>query len=143
MYELRIQIFGIIVLALAVANTPVAAEESRPAIETRLPLESNETPLLMNTGHHAKITCGDKKDLARKLVCISWLNGASAGNGWTQSRAPAVFPDYCPKNLVSDLEKRKKQFMEYLDKTSKGKLDEPAILLFREAMAQNYPCDAN
>ena len=98
--------------------------------------------MIMNTGNHAKITCGDKTDLARKLVCISWINGASAGNGWTQSRAPTFFPDYCPPSLDFDLGKQKALFVEYLEKASDGKLGEPAILLFREAMAKAYPCEA-
>jgi hypothetical protein len=143
MLERRIQTFGIMVLASVLAYAPVAAEESLPALEAHGPPESNESPLLMNTGHQAKITCGDKKDVARKLVCVSWLNGASAGNGWTQSRAPTFFPDYCPNNLVANLEKTQKIFLEYLHKTPDAKLEEPAILLFREAMAKAYPCDPN
>ena len=133
----------LIVPTLLLTSGSVSAEEmASPVTVIDRPKQRNEPPMIMNTGHHAKMTCGNTTDLASKLVCISWINGASAGNGWTQSRAPTFFPDYCPPSLDFDLGKQKALFVEYLEKASDGKLGEPAILLFREAMAKAYPCEA-
>lgn len=141
MLEYRSATARLSLITLIVANAPLLAEAAPPpAVEVERPPERSESPMAMNNGHHAKVICGNGTDLANKLVCISWLNGASAGNGWTQSRAPAVFPDYCPPAVDFNLEQRRALFMEYLNKASEGKLGEPAILLFREAMAGAYPC---
>lgn len=142
MYKFLNHSFRLVLISLSIAIGPVNAEPPETARQIDRPAPRNEPPMIMNTGHHAKITCGNTTDLASKLVCISWINGASAGNGWTQSRAPTFFPDYCPPSLDFDLGKQKALFVDYLEKASDGKLGEPAILLFREAMAKAYPCEA-
>lgn len=113
-------------------NAPVVVEEAR----------QTDSPFLMNTGLHAKRVCEEKQDGGFQLVCLSWINGASQGNGWTKSLRPSVFPDYCPPRPDFDFVQYRKVFLDYLSAQSKGKLNDPAILLFREAMAARFPCSA-
>ena len=76
-------------------------------------------------------------------MCLSWLNGAMADNGWTQSRSPALMPDWCVSDRQYDLGTARDLFTAHLESRSAGQLSNPAIMLFREAMAAAYPCAAD
>lgn len=113
---------------------------SQETVIQTVPRRAGDNPLFMSTGKDAKVACGDLSDGGSQIACLSWINGASAGYGWTVSRSPAFFRDYCPREIDYNLGERRDIFIAYLNKASEGTLTEPAILLFREAMAEAYPC---
>ena len=118
---------------------PGASTQAQVMIEDRAAPQT-DSPFLMRTGVHAKRVCEEEKDRGFTLACLMWINGASQGQGWTRSLSPKLFPDYCPPTLDFNLSTSRAIFLKYLNTRPSGKLGEPAILLFREAMAAEYPC---
>lgn len=120
-----------------------AEERDGPApvmIERRAEDTGSAQPLLMATGADALTVCGDREDTARRLVCFAWITGASADNGWTQSLSTQIMPDFCAGAQTYSLGQRRDDFVAYLQELSSGALTMPAIIHFRKAMAEAFPC---
>ncbi|WP_156254990.1 Rap1a/Tai family immunity protein [Sandarakinorhabdus oryzae] len=119
--------------ALLLATTAQAA----PTVQQAPPASDN--PTAMATGAHLEAVCSDRANTARQLICLSWINGASQGNGWFKSLNPVLLPDYCPPNLNFNLVQYRDIVLAHIGKTRTARND-PAIVVFRQALAGAYPC---
>lgn len=67
-----------------------------PPVWTQGPPGTKSSPLLLNSAEDLSIVCGNRKDIASQLACVSWINGASQINARFRSLNPVLFPDFCP-----------------------------------------------
>lgn len=98
-----------------------------------------DNPMAMATGAHIKAVCSRQDDRASRLVCLSWINGASQGNGWFAPRDPAQTPGHCPPQLDFDIVATRDIVLKWL-KANPDQLGSPAMVVFARAMAARYPC---
>jgi hypothetical protein len=125
--------------ALPIAALLLAsATQAAPPVVRDVP-PAGDNPAAMATGAHLAAVCGDRKDTGRQLICLSWINGASQGNGWFKSLNPVLMPDYCPPNLNFNLQQYRDLILAHIGKTRTAPND-PSIVVFRQALAAAYPC---
>ena len=120
----------LLLLASGASAAPPVVREAPPA---------GDNPTAMATGAHVEAVCGDRANTARQLICLSWLNGASQGNGWFKSLNPVLLPDYCPPSLNFNLVQYRDIVLAHVGKSLSARND-PAIVVFRKALAGAYPC---
>lgn len=114
-----------------------SAQAAPPAVRAAPPATDN--PTAMATGAHLQAVCGEQGNAVRQLVCLSWLNGAAQGNGWFKSLNPVLLPDYCPPDLNFNLVAYRDIVLAHIARTRTAPND-PAIVVFRQALAARYPC---
>ena len=140
--------------ALAIGSAPALSAQEQTQIEQApveqtvpvqtqvqrrpVPTSGPDTALAMATGLDALSVCGDR-ETTRVFVCLGWITGASAGNGWSQSLSPEVMPDWCLYGDYS-LGKHRRLFVSFLEELPANQMNLPPIMLFRRAMAREYPC---
>jgi hypothetical protein len=96
-------------------------------------------PVAMATGAHLKAVCSRSDDRASRIICLSWLNGASQGNGWFTPRNPTLTPAHCPPGREFDLAATRTLILAWLDKHP-ADLARPSIEVFSLALAAKWPC---
>lgn len=100
-----------------------------------------ENPIAMATGAHINAVCSRQDDRASRIVCLSWLNGASQGNGWFAPKDPARAPGFCPPGRTFDLAAYRATLLTWL-KRHPADLASPAIEVYSKSLAARYPCKA-
>jgi Rap1a immunity proteins len=98
-----------------------------------------DNPVAMATGAHLKAMCSRQDDRASRIICLSWLNGASQGNGWFEPRDPARTPAFCPPSRDFDLAVYRATLLTWLDRHP-ADLASPSIEVYSKALAAKYPC---
>lgn len=98
-----------------------------------------DKPVAMATGAHLKAVCSRSEDRASRIICLSWLNGASQGNGWFTPRDPKLTPAHCPPGRDFDLAATRTLILAWLDKHP-ADLARPSIEVFSRTMAARFPC---
>jgi hypothetical protein len=121
-----------LLIAAAPANPPVVIDRAPPA---------NASPLLMNSIDDVRTVCGERKDVAMQLACVSWLNGASQINARFRSLSPQLLPDFCPPPEGLPLGRQRDVLLSWLADNPKERLD-PALTAYRKALAASFPCKA-
>ncbi len=116
--------------SLAVAAVLLAA----PAVA-----QPADNPVAMATGAHLKAMCSRQDDRASRIVCLSWLNGASQGNGWFVPKVPAQTPAFCPPSRAFDLAAYRGVILAWLADRP-ADLASPAIEVYSKALAARWPC---
>lgn len=119
-----------LLIAAAPANPPLVVESARPA---------DNSPLLLNSIQDLRLVCGDRQDVARQLICVSWLNGASQINARFRSLSPQLLPDFCPPATGLPLGQQRDLLLAWLAQNPRERLD-PALTGYRKAMAASFPC---
>lgn len=108
---------------------PAAAAVAQPA----------DNPVAMATGAHLKAVCSRQDDRASRIICLSWLNGASQGHGWFKSKDAALTPDHCRPGPDFDLAEYRSLILAWLGKNPDD-LARPSIEVYSRALAAKYPC---
>ncbi|OSZ67089.1 hypothetical protein CAP39_11660 [Sphingomonas sp. IBVSS1] len=98
-----------------------------------------DNPVAMATGAHLQAICGNQEARDRRIICLSWLNGASQGNGWFKPRDAAQTPAFCPPSLNFDLAAYRSIILAWLAKHP-ADLARPSIEVYSRALAAAYPC---
>jgi len=119
------------VLALLAAAAPPIVREAPPATKS--------SPLLLNSADDLRQVCGDRADIAKQLVCVSWLNGAAQINARFQTLSPQLFPDFCPPGQSATLGRQRDLVLAWLAAHPRERTN-PALLAYRKAMAEAFPC---
>lgn len=122
-----------LLLATAAPAAPPIVQEAAPA--------ANTTPLLMNSIDDLRQVCGERKDIAMKLACVSWINGASQIHARFRSLAPPLMPDFCPPAEGLNLGRQREVLVAWLAANPRQRSDR-AIIGYRKAMAAAFPCPA-
>jgi len=122
-----------VALLLATGAAPPMVLEAPPA--------TSSSPLLLNSADDLRQVCGDRKDIANQLVCVSWLNGASQINARFQTLSPQLFPDFCPPPQAATLGRQRDLMLAWLAANPNERTN-PALMAYRKAMAQAFPCKA-
>ena len=112
------------------------AAQAAPTVQQAPPADN---PTAMATGAHVEAVCSVRTNTGRQLICLSWINGASQGNGWFKSLNPVLLPDYCPPSLNFNLVQYRDIVLSHIGKSRTARND-PAIVAFRQALAGAYPC---
>lgn len=112
-----------------------------PPLVTQAPPAAASSPLLLNSADDLRSVCGDRKDIASQLVCVSWLNGASQINARFRSLNPMLFPDFCPPAEGLPLGRQRDMLLAWLA-SNPGERASPSLLAYRKAMAATFPCKA-
>ena len=93
----------------------------------------------MKTGSHAKIVCDpDNRTTADKFICVGWVNGFVQGSALTVSYA-VEYPDFCLPSEGGSVGQYIAVFNRYLEEHPE-RLHLAAAQLFREALAEAFPC---
>ena len=108
-------------------------------LSTAASAQPADNPVAMATGAHLKAVCSRSDDRASRIICLSWLNGASQGNGWFTPRDPRLTPAHCPSSVDFDLATTRALVLAWLDKHP-ADLARPSIEVFSQALAAKYPC---
>lgn len=106
-----------------------------------LPAQPADNPIAMATGAHLQAMCSRQDDRASRIVCLSWLNGASQGNGWFVPKDPVQTPAFCPPSRDYDLAAYRSLILAWLAKHP-ADLASPAITVYSKALAAKWPCKA-
>jgi Rap1a immunity proteins len=114
------------------ANPPVVVDRAR-AVDT--------SPLLLSSIDDLRVVCGDRKDTAQQLICVSWLNGASQINARFRSLSPQLLPDFCAPPEGLPLGRQRDVLLAWLAENPKERLD-PALAGYRKALSAAFPCKA-
>ncbi|WP_164155467.1 Rap1a/Tai family immunity protein [Sandarakinorhabdus rubra] len=116
----------------AAAPPPVVQDRARnPA----------RSPLLLDLASDLTTVCGNSKDVANQLICVSWLNGASQINARFQTLSPQILPDFCPPPQAATLGRQRELLLGWLAANPK-EAGNPALMAYRKAMAGAFPCQA-
>lgn len=112
-----------------------------PALLLALPAlaQPADNPVAMATGAHIKAVCSRQDDRASRIICLSWLNGASQGRGWFEPKDPARTPAYCPPGRDFDLAVYRATLLAWLDRHP-ADLASPSIEVYSKALAAKFPC---
>ena len=113
---------------------PLAVLLAAPALS-----QPANNPMAMATGAHLQAMCSRQEDRASRIVCLSWLNGASQGHGWFEPKDPAQTPAFCPPSRDYDLAAYRGIILAWLNKHPDD-LPSPAISVYSRALAAAYPC---
>ncbi len=92
------------------------AAQAAPSAVIDVPAPTARSPLLLYLANDLRVVCGDAKDVANQLICVSWLNGAAQSNGWFTPRDPSLTPAYCPTRRDFDLAAYRPLILARLDK---------------------------
>lgn len=111
-----------------------------PVMMDRVP-DTQHSPLLLNLASDLRIVCGNSKDVAMKLTCVSWLNGASQINARFQTLSPQLLPDFCSPAQVATLGRQRELVLSWPAANPK-EAGNPALMAYRMAMAAAFPCPA-
>jgi Rap1a immunity proteins len=121
-----------IALLLAAAAPPVVIEGPAPV---------ERSPLLLDLANDLRVVCGNAKDVANQLICVSWLNGASQINARFRSLSPQLLPDFCPPAQAATLGRQRDLLLGWLAANPR-EVGTPALIAYRKAMAAAFPCPA-
>lgn len=102
---------------------------------------AQDNPLIMATGAHLAAVCGQPENATYRLYCLSWLNGASQGNGWFEPREAGALPAWCPPSRTMDLKRHREQLLAWI-KANKLAPSMTALEVHARALAAIYPCKA-
>jgi Rap1a immunity proteins len=108
-------------------------------LSTAASAQPTDNPVAMATGAHLKAVCSRSDDRASRIICLSWLNGASQGNGWFTPRDSTLTPAHCPPSRNFDLAASRGLILAWLDKHP-ADLARPSIEVFSRTMAARHPC---
>lgn len=106
-----------------------------------VPAPTARSPLLLNLANDLRVVCGDAKDVANQLICVSWLNGASQINARFRSLSPQLLPDFCPPPEGLPLGRQRDLLLGWLAANPR-EVGTPAVMAYRKAMAAAFPCQA-
>ena len=123
------------VAALLLAQ-PAAAQTSEAQTSAAQPADN---PVAMATGAHLKAMCSRQDDRASRIICLSWLGGASQGHGWFAPNDPGQTPEFCPPSQTFDLAAYRAIILAWLERHPAG-LAMPSIEVYSRALAARYPC---
>ncbi|WP_164155466.1 Rap1a/Tai family immunity protein [Sandarakinorhabdus rubra] len=98
-----------------------------------------DNPVAMATGAHLKAVCSRQDDRASRIICLSWLNGASQGHGWFTPKDAALTPPHCRPGRDYDLAEYRGVILAWLDRHP-ADLDRPSIEVYSRALAAKWPC---
>ncbi len=126
---------------IGLAPLLIAAAPANPPIVVERATEAEASPLLMNSINDLRTVCGERQDVAKQLICVSWLNGASQINARFRSLSPQLVPDFCPPAEGLPLGRQRDMLLAWLAANPREGLD-PSLVGYRRAMAASFPCKA-
>ena len=112
------------------------------AASSALLAQPADSPVAMATGAHLKAICSNREARESRIICLSWLNGASQGNGWFAPRDKAKAPAFCPPSRDFDPAAYRDIILVWLDRHPAA-LASPSIEVYSQALASRYPCKAD
>lgn len=120
-------------VAALLAAAPPVVQDAPPA--------AAGNPRLLNSADDLRIVCGERRDVATQLVCVSWLNAASQVNFRYRTLNPVMFPDFCPPSDGVPIGRQRELVLAWLA-AHPVERQSPALLAYRTALAAAFPCKA-
>lgn len=115
------------------------AAAAPPRVENAPP--AREDARLLNSADDLRSQCGERRDVAPQLICVAWLNAASQVNFRYRTLNPVLFPDFCPPAGGLPIGQQRETLLAWLA-AHPGERQSPALLAYRTAMAEAFPCKA-